>query len=412
MNELRLFADQAGLHEATPWALLDESRRVVRQGFGLLDLPAADELLVIIPDQCVTLLSLPLPRLSLRQVKAALPAAAEDQLLMAVEDCDLVLLHHSQDGISKVAAWSLEWRDALLRELATLKAPVVRIVAESWGLPLPADDMTLGLLLDDRRCVLRRADGRTFVDEHHGGMPSVIGLALRETDAPLQVFLGAGTATEIPGWVHELLVNRGQPGNRETRQNRGQTPISRKSKSGSVPGFTGLLFDWRTANFPLQPCLYQRRRLQLDTEAAARALRLTALLAGAWLVLELLALTVDWGVLRYQRGKLKGQQEQVFHEVFGPAATLVDAELQIRRKLDAIRAAAGEATAADFLVLLTRLEKEFPDAAPLTEIRYHGDQLGLRTSDAQAGQKWHKVALAAGFSATIDENGTLVGIKP
>lgn len=374
MNELRFLADRAGLHEGTPWVLLDSTGQVVRQGYGLVDVPPADELLLIVPDQCITVLSVTLPKLAPRQLLAALPAVVEDQLMAPVESTDLVVLENRPEAPCIVAAWSIEWRDALLNVPSVMRVPSVRVVAESWGLPLLEGASTL--LLDDKRCVLRLPDWTSSTDERHGdSLPPLLGLALREIEGPLRVFLAAEAMPDVPGWISTL-----------------RNPIE-----------MGQRFDWRTASFSAQPCLYQRRRVHLDTAAAARAMRLPALIAGAWLLFELIAVAVDVTALRSERSHLRAGQEKIFREVFGPSMAMVDAELQLRRRLNAARAAAGEPAPQDFLALMTRLADDFPNPPQaIREISYEDAGLTLRAHDSSAGGVWQKAAEKAGLTAKLE----------
>jgi len=397
-TELRLLADSTGLHDATPWVVLDADRQRVRQGTGLADLPAADGVLVIVPDEWITVLPVALPRMATRQIQEVLPAAVEDRLMAPVESVDLVLLKHRPDGVSLVAAWSLDWRDALLRTPALINVSALSVVAESAGLPLAHGEV--GLMLADGRCVLRLADGSVCADQVSGDdAPPLVSLALRETSGPVRVFSVPESTAGWPSWVGAL----------------GERITSRSP------------YDWRTAEFPARSSLYQRRRRRLDAAAAVHALRVPALIAAAWLSFELIAGLVGWAVLRSELAMIQSRQEQAFRDVFGPSAALVDGELQLRRKFTASQAGTGDATAHDFLAMMTRLANDYPveanlagsvagAAAPLSvsEIHYDSGQLTLRLRDADTGQRWRQAARAAGFSAHLDvaDGATLVRITP
>lgn len=385
MNELRFLADHGGLHERTPWVLLDAARHVLSAGIGVSNAPQANAVLVIVPDERITILSVVLPKLSARQLPLVLPAAVEDQLMTAVENTALVLLEHRPDGVSRVVAWALEWRDGLARTPVLARAKSLRMVAESWGLPLPGG--AAALLLTDTRCLLRLPDGSTCVDAHNGeSRPPLIALALSQTQPPEHVFCTAEAPAQLPHWVSAWYLKRATQ------------------------------YDWRTASFPSPTSLYQRTHRHFDFAAIRQAFRLPTLIASAWLAFELVAGLINLTSLRYQRESLKERQTETFYEAFGASAVRVDAELQLRRKFAATRAAAGEAVPQDFLALMTRLAQDFPESpSPVLEIRYENSQLILRVPDALAGLAWLKAAQVAGLSAqqeTGKDGSSLVRMRP
>ena len=59
MTELRLYADRSGLHDGTPWVLLDGKAQVQVEGHGIASAPKADGILVVVADDCISVISLP-----------------------------------------------------------------------------------------------------------------------------------------------------------------------------------------------------------------------------------------------------------------------------------------------------------------------------------------------------------------
>jgi len=135
MTELRLYADRSGLHDGTPWALLDGNGQVQVDGHGISTVPNADDILIIVADDCISVISLPLPDLSQKRLKQALPTIIEDYLLTATEDTETTLIAPPVNGIGTLAAFSRDWMTSLLQAPAVARCPVVRVVAESWALP-------------------------------------------------------------------------------------------------------------------------------------------------------------------------------------------------------------------------------------------------------------------------------------
>jgi hypothetical protein len=385
LSELRLYADRGGLHQATPWALLGDDGHVAREGLGIADAPRADQALIIVPDDVVSVIAATLPKLSSRQIKAALPAAAEDQLMTSIDKTDLVLLDHRADAPSIIAVWDADWRSTLLDAPGIGAIPSLRVVAESWGLDLQNDET--GLLWTGERCVLRLPDWSTRVDESTAESvpPPLIEQSLRQSPAgaaALRFFPAASCPARVPEWAHHL----------------------------ARAVVLGPSFDWRTASFAAAPSLYTRQRLRLDPAATMRALRLPAGLALALLVFEIFAATIDLGRLTLEGHRLAASQETIFRSVMGKTAALVDGEVQLRRHLDEVRPAAGEAGPQDILVLLTRIGSHAGDAMPpLAEIRHENGQLLLIPQSAASGQAWLEAATAAGLGAVVENaaNGTV-----
>lgn len=382
LNELRLFADRNGLHETTPWVLLDEHFHIVREGLGIAALPKAKQLLIIVPDERVTVVSVVLPKLPERRLKEALPASVEDRLLSPVETSDLVLLDYRPGEPSAVAAWDLAWKDDLLSAEGIADYPSVKVVAASWALGL--EDGVHGLLIDEARSVLCYPGGAALVDDSPAGgqMPLLLRGAIGQMAGELRVFVKPGIA--LPSWVSDFPALQAAP------------PVD---------------FDWRTVSYAKAPSLYARRRLSLDLKAAGQAFRMPALLAGAWLAFEILAAALDWGVLSIERYRLQRSQQEIFHAAMGAGASLVDGEIQLRRRLDAVRPVAGLVGPSDFLVLLTRLGSRIDESmAPLEEMRFENGQLLVVPKMPGAAAAWLGAARAAGLNA-VQENPTKGSIK-
>lgn len=409
MSELRLFADRRGLHDATPWVLVDDALCVVEAGTGMASLAETrtaskvGKALIIVPDDIVGIISTTLPKLPAGKIIHALPAAVEDRLISPVEKVDLVLLDHRAGAQSTVAAWDREWRDALLATPAVAAIPSVRVVAESWGLPLQAGET--GLLCDHPRYLMRLVDASTRLDDVGDSPlpPPIVSQCLKLepglASAPLRLFFAAGKPAETPAWLTESALS--------ANTNTANASNALNMANLSPPA----LFDWRSASFDPRYSLYSRRGLYLEPAAVIRALHLPALLAFAWLAFEIIAATLDWGRLSLHKNNLRSQQEVIFRSVMGPAAALVDAEIQLRRRMDALRSTTGQVGVNDLLVLLTQLAGNANETAfPLKEIRYENGQLLLTPQSQDSGQAWLKAAQAAGLQAAVTDG--LVKVAP
>lgn len=390
LSELRIFADRDGLHEMTPWVLIEADGSIVETGVGASSAPHAAQALLIIPDDVVSVLAAPLPKLSARQLKEALPAAVEDQLMTPIEKTDLALLSHRSKAPSIIAAWETDWRDALLDSPCVASTRSLRVVAESWGMSL-GDDET-GLLWNGKRCVLRLPDWTTCIDECEDGPtpPAIIEHMLRQTTAdstaPLRFFITRDGPASIPAWAEHL----GRP-------------------VECMPPF-----DWRTASYSSAPSLYSRTRLYLDPAVAMNAFRLPAAVAMVWLIFEIVAMTIDWSRLALEKRQLQTAQEKIFRSTMGETAAMVDGAVQLQRRLDELRATVGAAGSQDILVLLTRIGSHLDSGTPpLAEIRHENGQLLLLPQSAANAPAWKAIAQSAGFDAVVEDSARgMVRITP
>ena len=135
MTELRLLADRSGLHEGTPWALLDDQRQVIRTGVGIEQAPVANCVLIVIPDEYVSIIRTPLPKLAAKRLSKILPTIVEDHILASPDAIEAKLLETAANGYGTIAAFDRDWMSRMLLVPAVSSSSVVRVVTESWGIP-------------------------------------------------------------------------------------------------------------------------------------------------------------------------------------------------------------------------------------------------------------------------------------
>ena len=392
MTELRLYADRSGLHDGTPWVLLDGKAQVQVEGHGIASAPKADGILVVVADDCISVISLPLPDLPLKRLKQALPTIIEDHLLTASEDTETALIVPPVAGVGTLAAFSRDWMNALLLAPAMARCPVVRVVAESWALPrLQAQ---AGIYLGAERIVLALPGWTASTEPSPSGTakPEGVLFALRQTlgsdDKPVGIdcFFGPGMDGQPPAWLTE-------PG----------LPVHAKG-----------VFDWRTASFDAAPSLHLRQRKAFPVAALKQSMRPEALLLGVLIAVELLATALAFGRLYFENADLKAKQLVMFRAVMGADATLVDGERQLLHKLAAERVAGGRPEPADMLVLMSRIAENSGAAPALEEIRFDSGVLSLQVKSREEQTAWLNLARSAELTASAEsrDGKNLVRVSP
>jgi general secretion pathway protein L len=117
-------------------------------------------------------------------------------------------------------------------------------------------------------------------------------------------------------------------------------------------------------------------------------LRRPALMAAVLLVLNSMAIALDWGAKVRERNALREEMRTVYRDTFGAGAVVVDAPLQMRRALADLRRQAGHIGPGDFLALLGAAAEILPAPAGsrLESIAYDNASLSATLRPA-AGQQ-------------------------
>lgn len=392
MSELRLFAGRSGLNEGTPWVLLDGSGEVQIDGYGIAAAPKADHILIVVPDDCVSVFSLPLPDLPQKRLKQALPTIIEDHLLTATEATETTLISPPVDGVGTLAAFNRDWMAALLAAPSIARCPTVRVVAESWALPRLKS--RLSLYLGPERIVLALHDWTVAMEPTPAGTakPEAVLFALRQVIggdgkvAAINCFYAPGSSGQPPAWLNEF----------------------------AIPVDAGGIFDWRTAAFAAAPSLHVRQRMAFPLAAAIQALKPAAAILVILMALEILAAGVAVGRLAIENADLKAQQVAMFRSLMGPDAALVDGERQLMQRLATHRTAAGQAEPSDLLVLMSRIAEKSGSAPALDELVFQSGALSLQLKTREDQVAWLDLIKATDLAATAEvrDGKQLIRVRP
>lgn len=358
---MRLLRIQGSLNAGPPrcrWAVYDAGGTPVHGEGTLADVPRHfSRVQLVLPADEVLLARVNLPHGAKRRGGALLSFAVEDQTLGEPEAQHTVWLGQAvnADVVAVIDKSALaRWEQAL--KAAGFERPEVH--SELLLLPRAAGEWSLAW--DGREGFVRTGDYEgAAMDCGSPGAPPLslqlmIEAARKAGTLPATIAIYAiekGSEPDLAAWQRELLV-----------------PLRAAGQ-----------WNWSTAA-PNAGCNLSRPRdaWRLSGDLAAR-LRPAAWIAAGALALHVLALTVDWTILRGEQRTLRQQMESRFRAAVPDAVAVVDPALQMRRKLADARHAAGVSDAGDFLPMMEKTAvalKELP-AGSLRVAAYEQGRLSL-----------------------------------
>jgi len=323
---------------ALPWVLRDAGGRVAGSGVAApAAMPHADRCEAVLAGSRVLLTSVNVPSRGGKLRQLAL-FAVEDQLVSEPESVHVALGAAGADGAQAVAVVDRDRLASLLRMLAQAGIALHALWPETQLPPLAPRSWSLAW--DGDRGVLRTGLQAGMAVEAGSDVhpPPMLEYALREarrrnaTPDRLVVLLKPGaTPPEHAAWGAALGV---------------------EVEAGGP-------WDWSDAAFARDANRIDLLQGEFAPAGTARELwskfKPVAVLAALLLLLNGGAVLADWLMLRHERDRIKADMESVLRTAFPETNVIVDAPLQMRRKLAEMRAAAGAAGASDLLPLLARV---------------------------------------------------------
>lgn len=333
MNLLRIYFS-AGWRDSSslcPWALSDESGKLLQQGQSVLaSMPKSSECIGIVAADRVLIFTAPKPPGNQRRWLAALPFIAEEHSLHEPEEIHAAYAPSAEAGQIAISVMAKPWLKQIVAAAAGL--PLRRLIAESMMPALPADGWTL--VWDGKSGFLRTSTSSGLALDC--GDPYTPPLALMQTLA--------AAGTHVPAQIELRLL----PSEQADVLPAWDLP---------VPLVAGDCWNWRDAPIsettPNLLCGDFSPSLRLF-DALAKLRPLLFILIAAFLI-EVAGTHLEWIKLAGEKRELTQTIEQRFRNAFGDDSTLVDAPLQMQRNLAGLRHAAGVVDEADFIALLDRI---------------------------------------------------------
>lgn len=371
------------------WVRLGAKGERLDSGRSVLDeLPADKVSEIVLPAAIAVLLSIPLPE-GLKQKRGRMLAyAIEDRLGAEPETVHVVAGPLQPDGRTVVGVIEKSWLRRVLDRLKTAGIKPRSAWPETLLPALPPDGWVL--VWNGQEGFLRT--------EAHAGMPVDGG---SEVEPPVALKLAA-QALQNGAEARKTLQVR--PANAAMQPN-----TAAWAAALGMP--VGIGLPWDPIRSP-EPYRGGVEFLQGEFTPAAlmemdwKAFRLPLALLGALLLVQLGATLVEWGVMAREESKLSAQMERRFREVFPEAVAVVDAPLQMQRKLDDLRHALRQPGANDLLPLLSRAMKALDDdqRSGLRRISYDAARLGIECGvrDRAAAEALLAAFRQAGLQASLE----------
>lgn len=373
MTRLRIFPSTSG--EEFDWILLDKEGRIVREGCD--GMPEAEACDVIVPAAKVLLTRAMLPKGNRKRLTELVPFAIEENVIAEPEMNHVAIGPILSDGYTSLAVVDKAWLRAMLARLGSAGANPERVVPETL-LPV-LQPRSWALVWNGSGGFLRTGTLSGLALDGCGDQPPQgLVLALREAadDPPQRILLHVSEENlpDIAGWRTTLGVE-----------------IVRE-----------VAWDWKTASIECPLELLQGEfgssRINLDW---LPKLRPALVMLLAMVVFQFTGIVADWIRLAQEKKQLALEMNHIFRESFPGSQVVVDAALQMARKLAEIRHAEGYGEADDFISLLGRVSpllSQLPRKS-LRSIDYGSGKLGLQLafSDPEFVRSMAKNLQAAGL---------------
>ena len=371
------------------WVRLGARGERLDGGAGTLaELPADKVSEIVLPAGVAVLLNTALPS-GLKQGRGQMLAyAIEDRLGVEPETVHVVAGPAQPDGQTVVGVIEKPWLRNVLDRLKTAGLRPRSACPETLLPGLP--DGGWVMVWDGQEGFLRT--------DIHAGMPLDGG---SEAAPPVALKLVAQTPQSGYGSHGRLLVRlaRGAP----------RPDAAAWEAALGMPVSIGP--PWDPVKSP-EPCRSSVEFLQGEFASAAiteinwKAFRMPLVLLGALAFVHLVASLAEWALMARQETKLNAQMVQRFREVFPDSVAVVDAPLQMQRKLDDMRHALRQPGANDLLALLSRAMKSLDDEqrSGLRRISYGGSRLSLECSvrDRAAAEALLAALRQSGLQASLE----------
>ncbi|NOY61987.1 MAG: type II secretion system protein GspL [Gammaproteobacteria bacterium] len=275
---------------------------------------------VLVPTIDVLLASATIPTQNRQRILAALPYAFEEQLIEDIDALHFAVGDRDKAGKLNFAAIAHSCMKAWIEELETCAIQPYALVPEVLALPYTEGGWTVLRSYSDM--VLVRTGAQSGFSVESESLELVLGIAIAEADTP-------------PAWVR-VIDSEGSPSSsfeladcETVFESDNNHPVAIMAQSYVAAQSINL----RQGPYSLHEKLGRYWRPWIPVAA----------LAAVWLLLSV-ALTVS-DYLRYKSSEqsLQRQIEQIYLNTFPNARKVVDAQVQMKRKLIELRGNAGRA---------------------------------------------------------------------
>lgn len=312
-------------HLSCPFALVSAAGNIQREGIAPLPelasiVPGTQHVVLLIAASDVTLLRMQVPPLSPAKLKAALPGLVEDRLIADPAECVMVA-GPAVDGLRTVAVMQRDWLNTLLSTFTAYGARKVSAVPAQLCLPFEEGQASAAILQlgTESELALRMADqegiGLAIVPDESQSMEHQVLQTLQAMvmQVPIAMYV---PESQLQSYQQALEQEEG--GERITVQAdswpywvAGANHAALDLSSG-MQDAGGSRIDWKKWRWPV-------------------------VLGSAFLLVNILALNIDWWRLRNEADQLRASMTQIYRATFPKDPVIVDPLAQMRQKLGANR---------------------------------------------------------------------------
>ena len=304
----------------------------------------------------VTVLYLQLPALSASRLKAALPYLVEEQLLDEPENCLIasapagnVLKAGLSAALSVVAVTDRHWLQQLISQFQQYGARHIQALASqlclvqndaaiSVAVSKYAETIDLALRLSEQQNIgvainldqFKQDAAPELVLQTVLALTSIVQLNQPNSTSQINLYV-----PETDLFTYQQAVNRLLA-----------TPLS---ESATIKILSDQWAHWIEGAAQVQPELAKEKDSDFQVDWARW--RWSIWLGVALVVMNLLALNLDWWRLKREENRLRNQQLQAYKIAYPKATVIVDPLAQIQQKIRLARRAAGQAMPEDFAAL-------------------------------------------------------------
>ena len=378
---------EQSLHE---WMVLDRNGQAIRHGTtNLSELPICNETEVVIPTRLVNFIDVQVPEVTGKRLDAVLPFIVEEFVLSSPDELHVVVASR-KGGRAKLAIIKKAWMKECINALFAAKVHAKRMFPDFLLLALKEDAWTFTQQGSSVLVRTSQTEGFEFnlADNDGSLVPHLLQVALNEKDQfsqPAGLIAYGELAKTVTAWAGKLGIHAGAEIEQEWQSNSLSVPFNLLQREFSPPNdLLQKLYQFRTCVVILALILAMQCSLTL----------------------------IDVGIQYRQSRQLDQEMISLFKASFPESTTIVDAPLQMQRKLDEIKHAGGEVGSSDFEPLLARISQTM-GAIPLEKLISMAYQdrkiiIAFRVESLDQAEAFQKKLVSGGLIANL-EKGHVIG---
>lgn len=389
MSKLRLFL-AADFKNKTlqDWMVFDQSGRLIRQGKSALsELPVCNETEVVIPTYLVNFINVNLPDATGKKLDLMLPFIAEEYILSNPDDVHVIIAARNGDRAT-LAIVQKSWMNEFFAALSSAKIQVTRMFPDCMLLPISKDTWTLA---QQETSLLVRTDqidgfALNYANSDVQATYHFLQMALKEKyqfTKPITLRAYGEFSETLKEWESNLGVHVGEMIKGEWRSNKLLIPLNLLQK------------EYLGSNNFMQRA-YQFKGC--------------AILAIFILALHFFFTLAEVGLQYRKAYQINQQMISLFKSSFPDTTAIVDAPLQMQRKLEEFKHASGEVSNSDYQPLLASISQIIGSilSENLISMAYqdHKIMLTFRVQSMDQAEAVRKKLVDGGLTVTLGEGRT------